>query len=47
MPLTFSNWPTTDPLVHPTEPLETEDMAGIDANHLVASTARSTPTRAT
>ena len=39
MPLTFSNWPTTDPLVHPTEPLETEDMAGIDANHLVASTA--------
>jgi len=37
MPLTFSNWPTTDPLAHPTEPLETEDMAGIDANHLVAS----------
>lgn len=37
MPLTFSNWPTTDPLTHPTEPLETEDMVGIDANHLVAS----------
>ncbi len=39
MPLTFSNWPTTDPLVHPTEPLETEDMAGVDANHLIASEA--------
>ncbi|MDH5373876.1 MAG: hypothetical protein OEX97_13110, partial [Acidimicrobiia bacterium] len=37
MPLTFSNWPTTDPLIHPTEPLETEDMVGIDANHLVAT----------
>lgn len=37
MPLTFSNWPTTDPLAHPTEPLETEDMVGIDANHLAAT----------
>ena len=37
MPLTFSNWPTTDPLEHPTEPLETEDMVGIDANNLVVS----------
>jgi hypothetical protein len=39
MPLTFSDWPTTDPLRHPTEPLGTEDMAGIDANHLEASAA--------
>ena len=39
MPLTFSNWPTTDPLDHPTEPLETEDLVGIDANHVVASSA--------
>lgn len=39
LPLTFSNWPTTDPLAHPTEPLESEDLAGIDANHLVASDA--------
>ena len=39
MPLTFSNWPTTDPLEHPYEPLESEDLVGIDANHIVASTA--------
>lgn len=37
VPLTFTNWPTTDPLDHPTEPLATEDLVGIDANHLVAS----------
>ena len=39
VPLTFTNWPTTDPLDHPTEPLATEDLVGIDANHLVASEA--------
>jgi len=39
MPLTFSNWPTTDPLSHPTEPLEAEDLVGIDANHLLAADA--------
>jgi hypothetical protein len=32
MPLAFVNWPTTDPLDHPDEPLETEDLVGIDAN---------------
>ncbi len=37
VPLTFSNWPTTDPLKHPTEPLPKEDLVGIDANHLDAS----------
>lgn len=39
VPLTFSNWPTTDPLDHPTEPLVSEDLVGIDANHVVASDA--------
>ena len=37
MPLTFTNWPTTDPLHHPNEPSANEDLVGIDANHLVAS----------
>jgi hypothetical protein len=39
MPLTFVNWPTTDPLVHPDEPLEREDMVGVDHNHVRATPA--------
>lgn len=39
MPLTFSNWPTTDPLEHPLEPLEKEDLVGIDLNNLRATPA--------
>lgn len=39
MPLTFSNWPTTDPLDHPTEPLAEEDLVGIDANRVRATDA--------
>ncbi|MCP4963522.1 MAG: hypothetical protein GY925_30175 [Actinomycetia bacterium] len=39
MPLTFSNWPTTDPLDHPAEPLALEDLAGIDANNISATEA--------
>jgi hypothetical protein len=38
-PLTFTNWLTTDPLHHPTEPLRKEDMASIDATHLRATAA--------
>ena len=34
MPLTFTNWPTTDPLRHPDEPLSREDIVGVDANHI-------------
>jgi hypothetical protein len=30
MPLAFVNWVTTDPLAHPEEPLEREDMVGVD-----------------
>ena len=37
MPLTFVNWPTTDPLVHPSEPLEREDSVGVDHNHVRAT----------
>ncbi len=37
VPLTFTNWPTTDPLSHPEEPLEREDLVGVDANHIAVS----------
>ncbi len=35
VPLAFANWPTTDPLVHADEPLYSEDLVGVDANHVV------------
>lgn len=38
-PVAFVNWPTTDPLRHPTEPQAAEDLVGIDANHVVAGAA--------
>jgi len=34
MPLTFTNWPTTDPLKHPGEPNPMEDLVGVDANNI-------------
>jgi hypothetical protein len=37
MPLTFTNWPTTDPLDHPDEPLDREDLVAVDANHITVS----------
>jgi hypothetical protein len=33
-PIAFVNWPTTDPLKHPDEPLEQEDLLQLDANHV-------------
>jgi len=39
MPMTFVNWPTADPLVHPAEPLPEEDLVGVDANHVGATDA--------
>jgi cellulose synthase/poly-beta-1,6-N-acetylglucosamine synthase-like glycosyltransferase len=36
-PITFTNWLTTDPLEHPEEPLETEDLVSIDAMHMTAT----------
>lgn len=34
VPIAFANWPTVDPLTHPDEPLESEDLVGVDANHV-------------
>ncbi len=39
MPIAFVNWPTTDPLKHPTEPLDREDLVGVDANHVLPTDA--------
>ena len=39
VPLTFTNWPTTDPLSHPDEPLDQEDLVSVDAAHIRASKA--------
>jgi hypothetical protein len=39
MPLAFVNWPTTDPLEHPDEPVHSEDLVAIDANNLVPTAA--------
>jgi hypothetical protein len=33
-PIAFVNWATTDPLHHPEEPLEQEDLLQLDANHV-------------
>jgi hypothetical protein len=38
-PLAFTNWPTTDPLRHPSEPLPREDLVGVDANHVQPTVA--------
>jgi hypothetical protein len=38
-PIAFVNWPTTDPLRHPDEPLEQEDLLQLDANHVRATAA--------
>lgn len=34
-PIAFANWPTADPLKHPTEPLAYEDSISVDANHVL------------
>ena len=39
VPIAFVDWPTADPLHHPHEPLQNEDLVGVDANHVVASNA--------
>ncbi|WP_226344117.1 hypothetical protein [Agilicoccus flavus] len=39
VPIALVNWPTTDPLSHPDEPLDREDLVGVDANHVRAHTA--------
>ena len=34
-PIGFVNWPTTDPLRHPQEPVTEEDLVQVDANHVL------------
>lgn len=36
-PVSFTNWLTTDPLKHPSEPLEQEDLVSVDPTHLGAT----------
>ena len=38
-PLAFVNWPPTDPLRHPSEPIPAEDLVGIDANNVQPTSA--------
>jgi hypothetical protein len=38
-PIAFANWPTTDPIRHPDEPLGREDLVGVDANHVLPTAA--------
>jgi hypothetical protein len=38
-PIAFVNWPTDDPLHHPLEPLASEGMVSVDANHVLPTTA--------
>lgn len=35
-PTAFSNWLTTDPIKHPNEPMEVEDMAEVDTENILA-----------
>jgi hypothetical protein len=39
VPMTFTNWDTTDPLHHPEEPVHVEDLVTIDSNHIEATDA--------
>ncbi len=32
--MAFVHWPTTDPITHPLEPIEVEDLVNIEANHI-------------
>lgn len=38
-PLAFVNWPTTDPLKHPSEPIASEDLVDLDANRVRPTSA--------
>jgi hypothetical protein len=38
VPIAFVNWSTTDPLRHPAEPLENEDLVAIDARNIRPTT---------
>ncbi|MDO5628932.1 MAG: twin-arginine translocation signal domain-containing protein [Mobilicoccus sp.] len=36
-PIAAANWPTTDPLAHPEEPIERDDLVGVDVNHITVT----------
>jgi hypothetical protein len=38
-PISFVNWPTTDPLKHPNEPIDREDWVEVNQEHIHASEA--------
>ena len=38
-PISFVNWPTTDPLKHPNEPLDREDLVEVNQEHIRANSA--------
>ncbi|QBR92816.1 hypothetical protein [Nocardioides euryhalodurans] len=38
-PIAMVNWPTTDPLVHPEEPLPQEDLVSVDPMHVLPTDA--------
>jgi len=38
-PVSFTNWLTTDPLHHPNEPLEQEDLVSVDPMHITPTNA--------
>lgn len=38
-PVTFTNWLTVDPLSHPEEPLDREDMVSVDPMHVTSTRA--------
>ncbi|MBD8868066.1 hypothetical protein [Nocardioides donggukensis] len=38
-PVALANWPTADPLDHPTEPSPYEDLVGVDAMHVLPTDA--------
>ncbi|PEK99036.1 hypothetical protein [Bacillus sp. AFS017336] len=38
-PISFANWVTTDPIHHPNEPMENEDLVSLDPNHVSAKSS--------
>ena len=39
VPIAAANWPTADPLEHPTEPIASEDAVSVDALHMLPTAA--------
>lgn len=39
VPIAAANWPTADPLEHPTEPIASEDAVSVDAMHMLPTSA--------